>query len=276
MNEEVKEKRTELNRAKKMFRRRNTSNNLAQLKEKEDAYFSECDKAKNSWIDETCEKIEMHTDPKESWREFMKLTSYNREQEDILPLLDDGRPVFGVEEKCKLMKDVFFFGGKHMLGEELDEDFKKETDRRVKGIQERMKEQKYDEFLNEKIREEETEAAIQMLHKNKAPGPDNIYGELRKKGKEALITAINILFNKSLHEKTVTQDCKLAKVKFLRKPGKSSYHIAISLTSILGKCLEKIVFTRLYSFVEHYKILDPEQECFRRFHGTSMALLRLV
>lgn len=105
---------------------------------------------------------------------------------------------------------------------------------------------------------------IQLLHKDKAQRADNIYWELLKKGSEALRTAINILFNKFWNEKTVPQDWKLAKVKFLRKPGKSSYHNAgsyrpINLTSILGKCLERTVFTMLYSFVEQYKILDPEQ-----------------
>ena len=168
-----------------------------------------------------------------------------------------------------------------MIGEDLDEEFKKEIDRKVEGIQENLNHEKGDDFLNEKIREEETEVAIQLLHQDKAPGPDNIYGELLQEGSQALIKAINVLFNKSWSEKIVPQDWKVAKVKFLRKPGKPSYHNAgsyrpISLTSILGKCLERIVFTRLYSFVEHTRILDPEQEGFRRFHGTSMAMLRLV
>ena len=151
--------------------------------------------------------------------------------------------MFSTEEKCKLMKNVFF-GGKHMIGEDLDEEFKKEIDRKVEGIQENLNHEKGDDFLNEKIREEETEAAIQLLHKDKAPGPDNIYGELLQEGSQALIKAINVLFNKSWSEKIVPQDWKVAKVKFLRKPGKPSYHSAgsyrpISLTSILGKFLEK-------------------------------------
>ena len=45
---------------------------------------------------------------------------------------------------------------------------------------------------------------------------------------------------------------------------------------LLGKCLERVIYTRLYSYVEHYKLIDPEQEGFRKFHGTSMALLRVV
>ena len=72
-----------------------------------------------------------------------------------------------------------------------------EIDRKVTDIQERMNDEQGDEFLNDSIREEETEAGIQLLHKDKTPGPDNIYGELLKKGGEALITAINTLFNRS-------------------------------------------------------------------------------
>ena len=47
----------------------------------------------------------------------------------------------------------------------------------------------------------------------------------------------------------------------------------ISLTCCLGKCMEKIIVTRLYGFVEHHNLLDKEQEGFRRFRGTSQALL---
>ena len=51
---------------------------------------------------------------------------------------------------------------KHMIGEDLDEEFKKEIDRKVEGIQENLNHEKGDDFLNEKIREEETEAVVCM------------------------------------------------------------------------------------------------------------------
>ena len=49
----------------------------------------------------------MHTRPKDRWRVFKKLTSYNREQAEVLPLLDESKPVLSTGEKCKLMKNVF-------------------------------------------------------------------------------------------------------------------------------------------------------------------------
>ena len=58
---------------------------------------------------------------------------------------------------------------------------------------------------------------------------------------------------------------KSAIVKFLAKPGKDSYYTGssyrpISLTSVLGKCMERIIHARLYAFAEHHKILDSEQD----------------
>ncbi len=55
----------------------------------------------------------------------------------------------------------------------------------------------------------------------------------------------------------------------------SSYR-PISLTSYLCKCLEKILFYRLYGFVEHNNLLDPEQEGFRKYRSTTQALLRFT
>ena len=70
-------------------------------------------------------------------------------------------------------------------------------------------------------------------------------------------------------------------MKFLMRSGKSSCRSAsanrpISLTNCLGKCLERILTVRLNGFINHNKIIDREQEGFRKFHSTTSALLRLV
>ena len=67
----------------------------------------------------------------------------------------------------------------------------------------------------------------------------------------------------------------------MMKNGKKNYHLPsayrpISLTSCLGKCLEKIIVTRLNGYVEHHDLFDKEQESFRRFRSTTQALLCLT
>ena len=102
-----------------------------------------------------------------------------------------------------------------------------------------------------------------------------------KEGGDELVKAIHNLFHKSWEIGSVPADWKIAAVKFVKKPGKKSYHQAssyrpISLTSSMGKCLERIIVTRLNAFAEHKKLFDEEQEGFRKYRGTTLALLRLT
>jgi hypothetical protein len=62
---------------------------------------------------------------------------------------------------------------------------------------------------------------------------------------------------------------------------KSSYNIPsayrpISLTSVVGKLMERIVTIRLEAYLESNNILDKEQEGFRHFCSTTNALLTFV
>ena len=48
------------------------------------------------------------------------------------------------------------------------------------------------------------------------------------------------------------------------------------MTSCLGKGLERTIKQRLYVFCEHNKIIEKDQEGFRRFRSCTHAILRLV
>ena len=90
-----------------------------------------------------------------------------------------------------------------------------------------------------------------------------------------------MIYSKSWQEGVIPEDWKQAEVKFLKKSGKASYHSAsayrpISLTSCLGKGLERIITQRLYAVCEHNKIIDRDQEGFRRFRSCTHAILHLV
>ena len=65
-----------------------------------------------------------------------------------------------------------------------------------------------------------------------------------------------------------------------KKRGKKYYTASayrpISLTNCLGQSLEKIITACLYGFIEHNKIIDEDQDGFRKFHGTCPSLLRLT
>ena len=207
----------------------------------------------------------------------------------MLPLIDrNGKAIFDREEKCSELEDVFFGGG-HLNDCDFDKEFKEMVDKEVSDIEERgtaednitKEDENCNEYLNYDISVDEVEAVLQQLKTNKSPGPDNVFTELLRHAWDELVKAIHRVFQKSWKEGAVPTQWKLADVKFLRKKGKKSYHDAssyrpISLTSYLCKSLERIITHRLYGFSEHFNLLDKEQEGFRKFRGTTDALLRIT
>ena len=137
-NENVKETKTKLNRAKKLFKQNNTSRNLQLLIEYEEAYEQECETAKTEWVNATCEKIDTCTDPKEKKQSFRKLTSHReRSNDDVLPLHEKEEVVFAQGEKCKILQNTFF-GGSHTANETFVEEFKKEIEQRLLSIRQEV------------------------------------------------------------------------------------------------------------------------------------------
>ena len=289
-NEDVARARSALNAAKKTYKRRRTPNNFECLKEKECELEKVSVLAKESWTEVVCDKISCANSAKEMWENFRVLTSYqDNGKGGVLPLFDENkRPAFSREDKCFILQNTFF-GGKHLESCDFDEEFKTHVEEKVGdkhadfstidiGEEDKERAQNY---LNYDITIEETEAVLQRLQNGKSPGPDNIFTDMLKNAGEEMTKAIHNLFQMSWETSKVPDKWKEAEVKFLRKSGKKSYHDAsayrpISLTSCLCKCLERLITHRLYGFVEHFGLLDDEQEGFRRFRGTTDALLRLT
>lgn len=97
-----------------------------------------------------------------------------------------------------------------------DDKFKEEVEEELKGV-EGPRDENADEYLNYDITIEETEAVLQFLKKNKAPGPDEVYSDLLKLAWEEMLKAIHSLFQKSWRDGKVPDRWREAEVKFLRK-----------------------------------------------------------
>jgi len=77
----------------------------------------------------------------------------------------------------------------------------------------------------------------------------------------------------------VPSDLKIAKVIPIYKKGnknQSSNYRPISMLNILSKILEKIIFSRMLSFLDKYKILNKHQFGFRKNHSTATALINAL
>ena len=97
------------------------------------------------------------------WRQFRLLTSYQDESDDgVLPLMEESNTSIFEPSPARGLAD----------GE-------------------------IDCFLNRPLDIRETEAAIQSLKTNKAPGPDEIYTNLLNGGGDELVKAIHYLIHKA-------------------------------------------------------------------------------
>ena len=118
---------------------------------------------------------------------------------------------------------------------------------------------------------EELHKAISQLSSNKAPGSDNIPAEVYKSGGTTLFLRILQLFKLIWQQESVPQDLKDASIIHLykRKGNRQdcNNHRGISLLSIAGKILARILLNRLMKHLEEG--LLPESQCgFRKERGT--------
>jgi len=115
--------------------------------------------------------------------------------------------------------------------------------------------------------------AIKQLSNGKAPGADSIPAEVYKLRGIQLILRLVDLFSLIWHEEEVPQDFKDASIIHLYKRKGDhaccNNHRGISLLSVAGKVLTRVLLNRLTQHVDELGIL-PESQCgFRTSHDTT-------
>ena len=151
---------------------------------------------------------------------------------------------------------------------------KQEVKREIKKLKgQDAKKENTDEIMFKRITEEEVNTALKSLTKNKAPGPDKITNNMLMNLGRAAKSQMRKLFNASWRAGRLPQIWKQAIMIPIKKHGKpkaspQSYR-PISLTSCLGKLMEKIINTRLLWYLEANEIITDDQAGFRQFRSTE-------
>ena len=111
--------------------------------------------------------------------------------------------------------------------------------------------------------------------KNKlSAGLDLVPSKVLKASPDNILVALSHVFNLSLSKGEFINDFKIAKVCPVLKKGNAkdiNNYKPISLLSNVSKILEKIMYSRLYSFLERHHFFFQQQIGFRKNHGTSHA-----
>ena len=134
-------------------------------------------------------------------------------------------------------------------------------------------------MTNNKLIKNELLIAFQTLKLNKGLGVEEISSNIVIKSMHYLITPLLHIFNLSLKQGIFPESFKTARVIPVFKsgdPSNVSNYRPISILPRFSKILERIMYNRLFSFLETNDILYNKQFEFKKGHSTDHAILKLV
>ena len=148
---------------------------------------------------------------------------------------------------------------------------------------------KHSDYLKNQLKESfafyecdatEIESLISQLIIKKSYGPYSIPTDILHLLKKDISKPLSAIFNLSLSTGTHPDLLKIAKtIPIFKMKGsmleRSNYR-PISLLSNLNKLLEKVMFNRVYKFLEKYKCIFYRQFGFREKHSTNHALIEIT
>ena len=124
-----------------------------------------------------------------------------------------------------------------------------------------------------------TPAVIKLLKPHKASGPDNIPTRLLIMVAEEIAPMLTTIFQTLLDTATVPSDWREALIASLYKKGPSNIpanYQPVSLTSVVSKMLEHIIFSSTMKHLNSHKILTPSQHGFRSKRSCETQLIATI
>lgn len=274
-----------LRKVRKNYIKRNTDNNMQLLSEAREAFDIERQKVCQEFIMNKAKNLNTAQSCK-FWKEFGRL--FKKKSVQKIDPLDEINGGLMTDHK-EIDKEMFsvFFEAKHLVTENFDDAFYRD----VNNIYEDIIEQDVyvgedpgdDEFEATSLNREITvEEIVEVIKSTPCSGKslDNFYFHpqmLSHLGDKA-INVLKKLFNLCLSKHEWVWE--VAMVIFLRKEGKPSYskpgaYRPISITSYIGKLLERIIVRRIEKYLITHNLVDPDQEGFSTGKNTIRYLNRL-
>ena len=134
-------------------------------------------------------------------------------------------------------------------------------------------------ILHRPCTHQELAKIINSLNASKASGPNSIPTRLIHTASLILVPVLTKLINKSLTKGIFPSILKLAEICPIFKKGDlddCGNYRPISLLSNIGKILEKVMYSRISTFLEECNILFDNQFGFRKNHSTNHALVNMI
>ena len=205
----------------------------------------------------------LQSSPKNFWN---AKEIYGTKKGDKIPTLVDGNTQYKTsEEKSNLLANYFASQCQNIAGaEEIESTDVPHEERSLQNIS---------------VTEAEVYSELKRLKLGKASGPDGLSNELLKIASRSLAPSMTMLFNKILRSSTYPDLWKRANVSPIYKKGngqeKNNYR-PVSLLSVAGKVLERLVFKRMYTYCMENNLLTWRNSGFKKMDSTTNQLVYIV
>lgn len=268
--------------ARKTYMKRNTDRNKELMVESKERFDLERKKVCDNFILEKTKALNA-AESLQFWKQFNSLFK-SKSEKGIDPLNDEDKGI--LTENSEIEEKLFstFFEARHLDAADFDDTFY-ET---VTNLYEDIKHNNFEDeansglsdSLNAPITIKEIKNAIKRTNCSSKKSLDNhsMHPKMLHSFGPNTLNLLKKLFNKCMTSGHWVWNT--AQVIFLKKDGKESYAIPgsyrpISISSYVGKLLEKIIADRVNAFLETGSIFDPDQEGFTRWRNTVRYLNRL-
>ena len=216
----------------------------------------------DSWLRKKADEIQSFADRKDMKKFFDALkTVYGPQSSGTTPLLKADGTSLLTDKEVILKRWAEHFDGVLNRPSSINE----EAINRLPQVE-------CNPLLDELPTVSETVKAIKLLSSGKAPGSDAIPAEIYKAGGPPVAEKLTELFHIMWRKEAIPQEFKDATIIHLFKrkgnPQVCDNHRGISLLSIAGKSLARVLLNRLNEHLERSGLL-PESQCgFRKNRGT--------
>ena len=239
-------------------------------------------KAKAQSMEKFCNKLDTSTDPRILYNTVREYCGKEKKAPPQVPLKNGTRTAKTTKEKAEMLAKQYGAVSKSIFHSQTRDTRAALKKRRLevdKATEEPCKRHpNCKRKMCHPFTMTELEAALANMN-GKAPGPDGITPRMLKElsgpGKKTLLRIANLSFRK----KEIPTIWRRAIITAVPKPGKpeekpSSYR-PISLTSCVGKTVERMIQGRLQYMVEKLDVLTPEQAGFRANRCTEEQVARV-
>ena len=283
-NDELTRLCNKMKDTRKFYMYRNTDHNKKQMIQAKEDFDNERKKACQDFIIESTKSLNA-ADSAEFWKKFNAMFK-KKSEKGVDPLNDENLGI--ITDNSEIEEKLFntFFQSEHLKEADLDENFFEEIMQEYEEIQHQNKTGIYELTendpkykLNAPISLKEIKEAIKHTKtSNKGLDNHNMHPKMLHNFGDNVLTLLQKLFNECLNKGHWVWD--KAKVVFLKKEGKDSYakpgaYRPISISSYVGKLLEKILAKRIAQYLVSIGVYDPNQEGFTPKRNTIRYLNRL-